>query len=332
MTEQTTGDFAKCAGELVTTGGDLAVILGRPADRNPAAVYLASLKATGRRAMAGHLRAAAAILGYGDPAAMPWPALRFQHVAMIRTKLQESGKAPASVNGALYALRGVAKAAFDLGLMDAGDYERVRDVKPVRGERLPKGRALTPGELGALLDTCANDPTPAGARDAALIALLYGAGLRRSEAIGLDLANLAPESGELRVRGKGDKERLLYLTDGAALAVGDWLTVRGVVDGPLFMAVNKGGRVIRERMTSQAVYNILRKRGQEAGVRDFSPHDMRRSFVSSLLDAGADISTVQKLAGHASVTTTQRYDRRGEESKRKAIGLLHVPYRGRRAL
>jgi site-specific recombinase XerD len=74
---------------------------------------------------------------------------------------------------------------------------------------------------------------------------------------------------------------------------------------------------------------MLQKRAHEARVKSFSPHDLRRTFVSDLLDAGADIATVAKMAGHASVNTTARYDRRPEDAKRKASGLLHVPYRGR---
>src|SRR5207302_9241241 len=104
-------------------------------------------------------------------------------------------------------------------------------------------------------------------------------------------------------------------------AVDAWLVVEGAAslrsDGPLFCPINKGGKLTMRRMTDQAVRKILRKRARESGVRDFSPHDLRRSMIGDLLDAGADISTVQRLAGHANVATTTRYDRRGEAAKRK---------------
>ena len=84
-------------------------------------------------------------------------------------------------------------------------------------------------------------------------------------------------------------------------------------------------------ITPQTAYDVLRRRAAEAGVSSCSPHDLRRTFVSNLLDAGADLVTVQNLAGHASPATTARYDRRGEETKRVAAELLHVPYRPRTA-
>lgn len=134
----------------------------------------------------------------------------------------------------------------------------------------------------------------------------------------------------LRVRGKGNKERSVPMAGGAAAWLGDWLHVRGNAPGPMFWPVTKSGELQARRMTSQAVYDALAKRARAVGVEHLSPHDMRRTFISDLLDAGADIATVQKLAGHANANTTARYDRRGEDAKRRAVALLHVPHHPKR--
>lgn len=188
------------------------------------------------------------------------------------------------------ALRSTLKAAWRLGQMTGEDYYRARDVQNVTGETLPAGRELSDGEIAALLNVCQVDPGPAGARDAALIALLYGGGLRRAEVVKLDLDDYDPETGRLVVRGKRRKERTAYLANGAARAMEDWLLVRELDPGPLFWPINKGGRLENRRLTTQAIYNVLKKRAKEAGVSTFSPHDMRRTFVSDLLEAGADIA------------------------------------------
>ena len=233
---------------------------------------------------------------------------------------------PATANRILCAIRGTLKAAWRLGLMSAEEYYRARDIQSITGETLPAGRGLQSGELSALLNVCAADPSPAGARDAAIIALMYAAGPRREEVINLDLDSYDQETGQLIIFGKSSKERTAYLTNGAAAAMYDWLAIRGSEPGALFLAINKGGRIIPGRMKTQSIYDMLARRAIQAKVKKFSPHDLRRSFVSDLLDAGADFAVVAKMAGHASVTTTARYDRRGEQSKQKAATLLHIPY------
>jgi len=162
------------------------------------------------------------------------------------------------------------------------------------------------------------------------LAIGYAGGLRRAELAGLDLADYDAGAATLRVLGKGNKERSIPLEAGALAWLGDWLKVRGNDPGPLFYPVTKGGNLTPRRMTAQALYDALAKRARAVGVAHLSPHDLRRSCISDLLNAGADISTVQRLAGHANVTTTARYDRRGEDAKRKAVALLHVPHRARR--
>ena len=294
---------------------------------HPVAVYLAGLAAGSRRAMRTALETIAAIASNerSDASMFPWSALRHEHVAAIRAELAER-YAAATANRHLAALRGVLRACWRLRLMDGETLKRAIDVPSVRGSTLPKGRSLNAGELRAIFAAC--DGSPAGRRDAALLSLLYGGGLRRAEVVALDMADLDLDSGELTVRGKGGRERLGHLTNGSLHAVLDWLGVRGTEHGPLLPPVLKGGRIqLGRRMTAQAVYERLRRIATAAGVQAFSPHDLRRSFVSDLLDAGADISMVQQLAGHAQVTTTQRYDRRPERAKRRAAEMLHVPYR-----
>jgi len=294
---------------------------------DPTAAYLGSLSPKGRQTMVERLRAVATLIGvpYEQVA---WHELRFQHVDFLRQRLLEQGRSPATVNLTLAAFRGIARYARNLGLITPEEHDRIRDVKAARGSRLPAGRAVLAGELGALVGACAADPTPAGVRDAAIFAVLYIGGIRRSELAGLDLTDWTPALPTLRIRhGKGDKERLVPLVGAAAAALDDWLAVRGDRPGGLFLAITRHQRIVGTGLTSHAVYNVLAKRQREAGVARLSPHDFRRTFVGDLLDAGVDLSTVQQLAGHASVTTTARYDRRGEATKRRAVEALHFPYR-----
>ena len=165
-----------------------------------------------------------------------------------------------------------------------------------------------------------------GARDAAALALLAGTGIRRAEAVALDLADFDLEDGSVRVLGKGDKERQVYLVDGARSAIAWWLGLRGSEPGPLLYRVLKGGHIRPRRLEPAAIGIVVERRVREVGLRHTTPHDFRRTFTGDLLDAGADLSSAQALLGHASPTTTARYDRRGERARRKAAELVKVPF------
>ena len=255
---------------------------------------------------------------------LPWHRLGYQHTQALRAALAERFS-PATANRHLAALRGVLREAWRLELMSAEDLQRAIDLPAVRGERLPRGRALSRGELRALFESCRRG-TPTDLRDAALMGVLYCAGLRRAEVVALMVSDYDTETGALIVRGKGNKERIAYIDNGAADAMEQWLAARGDDPGPLFCPVTQTGQVVIRSITDQAVYSILQTRAVRAKVRPFSPHDLRRSCVSDLLDAGVDISVVQKFVGHANVTTTARYDRRGEHAKKRAAKSLHVPF------
>jgi len=297
----------------------------RPDAPNPAAVYLASLAdGSGRIAMRSTLGQVAIMLGCPSADACPWHALRHRHVAELRTRLADR-YAPAAANKALSAVRGTLRAAWRLGMLSTDDYQRAIDVKAVRGARLPAGRALDAGEIMALFRTCA-DGTPAGARDAAAFSLMFGCGLRRAEAVAVQLGDYDPGSGALRVIGKGNKERIVYAMNGGRTAVNAWIALRGDAPGPLLTPVSQAGAIDVRPMTAQAVMMRLRRRAKQSNIRHCSPHDLRRSFVSTALESGADLAMVQALAGHASPTTTARYDRRSETAKAAAAKMIHVPF------
>lgn len=305
----------------------LPAVVTTRSDQHPAVVYLAGLSVGSRRTMAQALNVIAKILVQDEAAdylSIPWSHLRYQHTAALRATLAEKYTF-STTNKMLSALRGILKAAWKLGQMSAEDYHAASSVESVKGETVPAGRSLRRGELNSLLDTCEDDVI--GIRDAAIISVLYGCGLRRAEVVVLKVGDYDVEDKTLRVRGKGNKERLVPVSAGVAGALADWLIVRGDEGDPLF--VGTGNRNSGRALTTQAVYNMLQRRAAEARVSKLSPHDFRRTFVSDLLDAGADIVTAQKLAGHANIETTARYDRRGEQTKRQAVELLHVPYKRR---
>jgi integrase/recombinase XerD len=298
---------------------------------NPARRYLWTLAAPSRRSMKANLDRVARLLGLSFEA-VPWQELLCApHLEALRALMADAGLAPSTINATLAGLRGVAKQAFALRLISADDYQLIRDVRGVRGSRVgARGRAPGVSEVAALLRACERDPSAAGARDAVLVALLAGAGLRRAEAVSLDLSDWRARTHSLRVRGKGDKERLVYLEDGGTRrALAAWLRVRGGEPGALLAPVDRLGRVAPRRMTEQAVYNALEKRRREAGVRRrFSPHALRHFFATHLLERGAGIKEVADLLGHASIEVTAHYAHAGERGKRRAAGLISLPYRG----
>jgi integrase/recombinase XerD len=297
-----------------------------PLDQHPAAVYLAGLSAGGRRTQRAALDSIARLLGYSDALAVPWQQLRYQHTAAIRAQLADA-YAPATARRYLVALGRVLAEARRLGLMTADELALATDLKRIGGSSPPAGRALDGDELTRLLAVCADDQTPAGVRDAALIGLLYATGLRRSEAVALDRGDYTRASGALLVRkGKGKKARTVYAGDASGL-LDEYLVLRGAEAGPLFVRARRGGHLATTRLSDGAVRDILDRRAAAAGVDPVRPHDMRRTTISDLLDAGADIAAVQQLAGHADPATTAKYDRRGERAKQKAAGLLKLPRR-----
>ncbi|MGH3364182.1 MAG: site-specific tyrosine recombinase XerD [Nocardioidaceae bacterium] len=219
------------------------------------------------------------------------------------------------------AVRGFHKFAVREGLATNDPAAAVRP--PASAKRLPK--ALPLADIEAILKAAGSPGTSLALRDRALLEVLYGTGARISEAVGLDLDDLDLEEGAVLLRGKGGKERMVPVGSYARQAV-DAYVVRGRPDlsgvgrGTAALFLNaRGGRLSR-----QSAWAVLAKAAERAGVTaEVSPHTLRHSFATHLLDGGADVRVVQELLGHASVTTTQVYTLVTVDSLREVYATAH---------
>jgi integrase/recombinase XerD len=210
-----------------------------------------------------------------------------------------------SIARTLVAVRGLHRFLL---LEGATSHDPAADVRPpATPKRLPK--AISTAQVEQLLEAASTGGTPSSFRDRALLEVLYGCGARISEATGLDVDDVDLDGGAVRLLGKGGKERVVPIGSFARTAVEEYLVrarpgfaVRGKGTPAMFLN-SRGGRLSR-----QSAWAALRASAERAGLgTDVSPHTLRHSFATHLLDGGADVRVVQELLGHASVTTTQIY-------------------------
>jgi len=215
--------------------------------------------------------------------------------------LHREGLAHSSMARKLSALRAFFRHALRLRSIAANPTAGVRN--PKQSVRHPA--ALNVDQMFTLLDTETGQSEVVQLRNLALVELLYGAGLRISEALGLDIHDVDPRSGVVRVLGKGNKARLAPLSDTALLALTKWLDVRrNLATGtePALFVGTRGNRLNRRQAA-----RILDELAANAGLPHVAPHSLRHSFATHLLEGGADLRGVQELLGHARLSTTQRY-------------------------
>lgn len=279
--------------------------------------YIGGLAPSGRRGITSLLNRSASILKRGaDAADYPWEQLNYAAVAKVRAALLDDGYAVSSVNMALSALRGVAQTAFNLNCMDAETLARIRSVKRVSGDIQRKGRALEKSEIRALIQAAKQHPQHVRrCRDIAIVLTLCGTGLRAGELVKLERRDY--DNGILTVRqGKGRKYREIHVADTVEKAIRAWLKVStDEADSALFSRIQRNGKVASQPLTTTGITGILVELQQASGIAGFTPHDMRRTFITRLLEQGVDINTVRQLAGHSDISTTTRYDCRGEVMK-----------------
>jgi integrase/recombinase XerD len=262
-----------------------------------------------------------------DWARGPDAAIRYLAARTKRGHPTDPGLAPTSLRRRAASIRGFYKFAFGDGLIPL-DVAAHLDL-PRMPRYLPE--TLTIEEVERLLEAAGgeDDPHPIRLRDRALLELLYAAGLRISEALGLDREDLSLEAAFVRVIGKGDKERLVPVGDVALSVLEHWIAgprvaalatghVQPVRGGPLFLG-ERGRRLAR-----QQAWAAVKRVAAAAGLADrVSPHTLRHSFATHLLEGGADLRVVQELLGHASISTTQLYTHLTGERIREVYARAH---------
>lgn len=285
--------------------------------------WLVSEKGRSRNTVSAYrrdLRAYCTWLG-GRTLAEVGPATIESYVGVLRA----SGKAPASVARALVSVRSLHRF-----LAEEGDLA-IDPGSSVDAPRVPRGlpKALSEDEVGMLLDAVVSRE-PTARRDRAILEVLYGTGVRISELVGLSLGDLDLDGGSMRAFGKGSKERVVPLVGMTREALREWLSPggRGALeperwarrgDAEAVFLNARGGRLSR-----QGAWLVVRRHGDRVGLGDrLTPHVLRHSCATHLLDHGADIRIVQDLLGHASISTTQLYTLVSTERLRSAWEAAH---------
>ncbi len=288
--------------------------------QTPYHIYLSSLALKGRKAMTTLLQNSAMLLGHEGPAEhFNWQSLTFDNAHQVRSNLIELGYAVNTVNMTLAGLRGIAKTAFNQGHMNADEMQRILAIKPVKGSAKRTGRRITPGEIQQLIASTHALTDPKRSREQALVFTGIGAGLRCSELCSLSLSDVDLQTGLLTVKkGKGRKQRQIYLAESPLQAIQQWVEKRGDFLGPLFVQLKKGGGITDRGLSPSGLTHALKSLQQQANIPKFTPHDMRRTFITQLLENSVDLNTVRQLAGHSDVSTTVRYDKRDIEWQKQA--------------
>lgn len=212
-------------------------------------------------------------------------------------RLHQRRLSKATIARKLAAVRSCFRFLARRGALPANPARQVRS--PRLGRRLP---SFLPVDEATVLLNAPPEPSAAGARDRALLELLYASGLRVAEGCGLDLDDLDEARRTVRVVGKGDKERVVPVGETALEALAAHLALRGRRRGPLFLNARGG------RLTPRSAHRIVRARARLAGIdQRVTPHTLRHSFATHMLGAGADLRLIQELLGHSRLSTTQRY-------------------------
>lgn len=290
----------------------------------PLALYLGRLAPNSRRSIKSQLNKVADIMEWPpDERDNMFHKVDYQMACEIKVRLVQHGSSAKSINRAMSALRNVVKVGVLMGLVPENQLIQLSAIKNEKAAQ-HQGNPLNTTQVNVLFDLLSQNATELGRRNQAVFALLLGAGLRRSELVALKVKDMTLDESRLTVqKGKGNKRRTAFLPDWCIQHVLNWLDIRDVDDGYLFNPVNKSKRINTNRgITTECVYLLVRDTTQKLGIGNVSPHDMRRTYITRLLEQDIDLNTVRMMAGHEDISTTVIYDKRDNKVMQKAAASL----------
>lgn len=318
-------------------------------NRNAATEYLKTLGSkASRNAVYCRLNRVAQWFGYPDAEHCDWNLMRYTHVIQFLDYLKTTEEVTShhqnedkklkhsTVNSYIYAIKAVSKTAWALNQMSDHDLLKIQSIKPARGYEIPSGRALSFQESKTLIKLCDGNE-PYKIRDKAIITLMLGCGLRRGEVAGIRISNINYSEKEIKILGKGNKERMIYLNDAVFEAVKKWVDTRATIPVKvkesnaaitdyLFCRFTRYYKniITSEPIGARQIWSIVNQYVDLASVeipeiKDIKCHDCRRTFATRLFGRGVDIAVIRNLMGHSSIATTAMYDKRGKSAMKQAM-------------
>lgn len=292
---------------------------------SPTELFLSRLAKTGRRSLRSQLTVTAQLLEWPneDVENLPFHQLNYAQIEALKRQRLDDNKSPRTVNLMLFALKSIVKTGFLMGQVTDRQWRQVQAIKRLTVNPSNRGKALVPASVNKLISHTEQDKRLIGIRDSCMLALFVSTGLRRFELSHLMIEDIQLTNHLVIVKsGKGKKPRQQPMPPWAVLYIKRWLAIKPNTTGYLFNPVWVNFIKTDKRLSCAAIYQVVKARTLAATGIDISPHDLRRTYITELLNQKVDLSTASKLAGHANITTTQIYDKRNESVMRDAVALL----------
>jgi site-specific recombinase XerC len=295
---------------------------------SPCALYLQRLAPSGRRSMKSQLNMVRQYMKWSEPIeTQPFHELKYAELEAIKQHFKEQGKAPRTINLCIHALKGIIKTAFLNGEIAESQWLKIQGVKLIKTTENLNAKALSAANVFTMINECASSAHVLDIRDAAILAVFLSTGLRRFEIANLNLSDFKLDPPSFIVnKGKGNKAREQYLPLWVLPYLTQWLQLRGNENGSYFCPLNGKQFSTCKVLSETTLYRLVVKRSSTLLGFKITPHDLRRTFITELLRQEVDLSTVSKMAGHASVATTQLYDKRDSSVMQAAITKLNYQF------